>query len=165
MEPGGRGHQNHTHHQRPPRPAGQHTGADDRQSEGQARNHHCGAVDGHPRAQLTDQGVPVRRPLHESEDNRAREEHERIRVPHRAGEPKPPYPRALHDVEPDDEEWDRRLRHQGQQELPSRESILGELDHIRKEVEKREGYRGHPDQTGQVVPTATWARRATPIAV
>jgi hypothetical protein len=59
--------------------------------------------------------------------------------------------RTLHHIEADDEEWDRRLGHEGEHELRCRESAVGELDQIRGEVERRENDRSQRDEHGESV--------------
>jgi len=80
--------------------------------------------------------------LHQRENNGAREEHERVRVSGRTEQPEAPDTGSLRSVDADHEQRDSRFRDVGQDKLGGREAALGKLDHVRKQIQRRERHRG-----------------------
>ena len=87
-------------------------------------------MNGHRCTELGLEGIPVTGVIGKCVDDRARKEHERVRVGQRANKAEPPDLRALRGVEPHDEEWDRRLGGIRQHELKRREATVDQLDQI-----------------------------------
>ena len=103
-----------------------------------------------PRAEAIRQRAPVARVLHQRENNGAREEHERVRVPDRTEQPEAPDAGSLRSVDPDHEQRDGRFRDVGQDKLGGREAALGQLDQVREQIQRRERHRGDANERNDV---------------